>query len=484
METPFFIISIHFMKKHLYLLLLILVQICSFAQEPFIVNPYLQLGKQPSVNSIYVQWQSAEDNSDWKVEYKTASMRNWRGADSLTYSLLTLSGLKTRRMYQAFFNYLEAGSIFNYRIFNRGKEVFTAEAKSLKSQDQPYRFVAVGDLGAGTPEAKKISRILYDQHPDLVVVTGDIVYEYGLASEYDSKFWPIYNANKSDSAGNPILRSVPWSAAPGNHDSETRDLDKYPDALAYFYYWNQPHNGPSGAEGVTYPALKGSEANKQQFLKAAGPDYPKMSNFSYNYGNAHWLFLDSNPSVDWTNKEMTAWVENDLREASGATWRFVIFHHPGFSSSREHFEQQQMRILAPLFEAGKVDIVFNGHVHNYQRSFPLKFLQDNKGVLLVGGKDNKTNRGRIIIGRWILDKHFNGYQYSKPEGVIYMVTGAGGQELYNPEQQSEPDTWQKFTDIFISTIHSVTVADVNGRTLSIRQVAANGVTLDAFTITK
>lgn len=472
------------MKKNIPLALFIIYSFTSTAQQPFLVKPYLQLGNQPSVNSICVQWQSPENNDEWKVEYKTASMRDWRKADSLNYSILNISGSASRRMYRAYFNSLEAGGIFTYRLLSGGKEVFNAEAKALKNQDQSYRFVAVGDLGAGTPEAKKISGIINDQHPDLVLVTGDIVYEYGLASEYDEKFWPIYNADKNSSTGNPILRSVPWSAAPGNHDTETRDLDKFPDALAYFYYWNQPHNGPMGTEGITYPLLKGSEPNKQQFIRAAGTDYPRMSNFSYNYGNAHLLFLDANPSVDWTSKELLDWVKKDLLESEGSTWHFVIFHHPGFSSSHEHFEQQQMRLLAPIFEAGKVDLVFNGHVHNYQRSFPMKFAPIGKGTLLIGGKENKTIRGRVVTGRWVLDKQFDGLQYSKPEGVIYLVTGAGGQELYDPEQQNDPDTWQKFTNKFISMIHSVTVADVNGRIVSIRQVDANGVTVDSFTITK
>jgi hypothetical protein len=65
-----------------------------------------------------------------------------------------------------------------------------------------------------------------------------------------------------------------------------------------------------------------------------------------------------------------------------------------------------------------------------------------------------------------------------------MLTGAGGQELYNPEQESDPDSWQKFTDKFISTVHTVTVADVNGKKLSVRQVDAAGKTLDSFTISK
>ncbi len=69
-------------------------------------------------------------------------------------------------------------------------------------------------------------------------------------------------------------------------------------------------------------------------------------------------------------------------------------------------------------------------------------------------------------------------------GVIYVITGAGGQQLYNPEQQDDPDSWQKFTDKFVSTVHSLTVADVDGKTLTIRQVTADGTEVDRFVVTR
>ena len=71
-------------------------------------------------------------------------------------------------------------------------------------------------------------------------------------------------------------------------------------------------------------------------------------------------------------------------------------------------------------------------------------------------------------------------EFALPEGVIYLVTGAGGAGLYNPEQQDKPETWQGFTDRFVSRIHSITVADVEGKTLTVRQVSAEGEEVDRF----
>jgi hypothetical protein len=68
--------------------------------------------------------------------------------------------------------------------------------------------------------------------------------------------------------------------------------------------------------------------------------------------------------------------------------------------------------------------------------------------------------------------------------VIYLVTGAGGIRLYNPEQQDDPGSWQPFTHKLIAKVHSLTVADVQGSTLTLRQLAVDGHELDQFTVTK
>ena len=161
--------------------------------------------------------------------------------------------------------------------------------------------------------------------------------------------------------------------------------------------------------GRSSRSLTGPAANRDAFIAAAGGAYPRMANFSFDYGNAHWTVLDSNPYVDWTNPELRAWVERDLAAAQNRTWRFVAFHHPGFNSSKAHFNDQQMRLLAEVFEAGRVDVVFSGHVHNYQRTFPLRFSPDR-------GADGKPVRDvNKVPGRWTLDKLFDGrMQHAAP----------------------------------------------------------------------
>jgi 3',5'-cyclic AMP phosphodiesterase CpdA len=476
-------------NRLLILLTLLALQVANAQNKPnsnvFIASPYLQIGREPSATSLSLLWHAADVNANWSVEYSATVKGDWKKTEAPTFKHIAVAGIAPHRVYGATFTGLTSGSTFFYHVLLNNKVVFSAEGHAPRSATQPYRFVTFGDIGAETPDQKLLAVQAYQSKPDLVIVPGDIVYENGLISEYRSKFWPIYNADKVDTAGAPLMRSVPFVTAVGNHDSDNRNIDQHPDGLAYFMYWDQPLNGPLGAEGgPLFPALQANEVNKKAFLEAAGDAYPKMTNYSFNYGNAHWLIIDSNPYVDFTDKALTDWVAQDLASAKDATWRFVIFHHPGFSSSIEHAEQQHMRLLSPIFEANKVDVVFSGHVHNYQRSFPLTFAPAKKGTLLVGGKNNSLVRGRVVPGLWTLDKSYNGKTITKPNGIIYIVTGAGGQELYNVEQNDNPDSWQKFTDKFISKAHSLTVTDVDGNKLSIRQVAADGKEIDAFVITK
>jgi hypothetical protein len=132
-----------------------------------------------------------------------------------------------------------------------------------------------------------------------------------------------------------------------------------------------------------------------------------------------------------------------------------------------------------------VDLVFNGHVHNYQSSYPLRFVPSaENGASPAPDKDGKRPKVRHVDGNWTLDKTFDGRSDTTPEGVIYVVTGAGGQHLYNPEQQDDPASWQEFTYKHISKVHSLSVVEVDGPTLNLRQVTPDGEEVDRFTLTK
>ena len=435
--------------------------------------PYLQLGDAAHGSrseSMVVVWHTADGSSGWRAEVKSG--RLWRHAAEPVSQRIAIPGTPPHLVWTVRLEGLKPGAEFYYRVLRGGQEVFAATGRARRSASEAYRFVVFGDCAAGTPAEKAIAYQAYKAQPDFLFITGDIVYSAGRISEYREKFFPVYNAaTASPETGAPLIRSVLFLAAPGNHDLAQRDLGRFPDTLAYFYYWRQPLNGP---EPGAFSRLAGAQENQEAFRAGAGNRFPRMSNFSFDYANAHWTVLDSNPYLDWSSPLLSEWVARDLESARNATWRFVAFHHPGFNSSHAHFDDQQMRVLAPVFEKGNVDIVFAGHVHNYQRSLPLRFQPKAWDFL----------KSRRVDGEFTLDREFDGAAHTKANGVLYLVTGAGGASLYDPPQQNQPQTWQSFTAKFVSQVHSMTVAEVDGRTLKVRQVSDQGDTVDSFTVTK
>jgi 3',5'-cyclic AMP phosphodiesterase CpdA len=374
--------------------------------------------------------------------------------------------------------------VFRYRVKHGGVPVFEARAGATWPEPHPHRFAVFGDGGADTAAQREVAYQAYQARPDFVLMTGDLTYYKGSLSEYLHHFFPIYNSDRASPAtGAPLLRQTLVLAAAGNHDLIGRDLDQCPDGLAFYLLWSLPLNGPIDTPGAANtPVLKGTRARQHAFLAAAGPAYPRMANYAFDCGGAHWTVLDTNVYADWTDPALRDWLERDLssKAAREADWRFVAFHQPPFHSAREHAEEQRSRVLAELFERAGVDIVFCGHIHNYERTYPLRFT----AARTTDGKSIAVAADGRVAGRWTLDRAYDGITQTHPDGVIYVVSGGGGARLYSRERHDNPASWQDFTARFIANIHSLTVVDVTTQRLTLRQVSAAGEELDRFVVTQ
>jgi acid phosphatase type 7 len=218
---------------------------------PFLVKPYLQPGHSVAAGKVVLMWHAADSDSVWAVETRAAADRPWQAVAKAPSAVrVAVPSIDPHRVYHLAVTGLEPGKKFGYRISQDNKVVFEAEGRAPRSADQKQRFVVFGDCGGNSPEQKSIAYRAFLEKLHYLMITGDLVYDKGLISEYRSNFWPIYNADTaSPSEGAPLLRSTLLLAAPGNHDIASRDLGKTPDGLAYFYYWFQPLNGPVAAEG-------------------------------------------------------------------------------------------------------------------------------------------------------------------------------------------------------------------------------------------
>jgi hypothetical protein len=459
-----------------------------YGKSSFSIKPYLQWGDRPATDDFTIVWSPVgvaprfDAYNHWSVEKKD-SRGNWVSAGKIEKR--TLQGPEVAKL--DFLSCVvhaskESGDI-PYRVRVNDSTAFEAIAHP-KHERTSYHFDVFGDAGFDTPEQRQVAFQVYKNKPDFVVMPGDLVYTHGTLDEYLAHFFNVYNTvPPSPANGAPLLRSTIFVAAPGNHDIslagniDAADLDRFPNGLAYFYLWRQPLDGPAkvATRGET-PILECSPERKATFLKAADGAYPVMANFSFDYSNCHFAVLDADPYMDWTDSKLRHWLQHDL-DSTKKTWKFVMFHQPGFNSDITHFSEQRMRLLADIFERSKVDIVFSGHVHNYQRSMPMRFtLQPQADGSLIDSEGS-------VAGSFTLDKKFDGVKVTKPHGVIYLISGGGGAPLSGRKVATRPDTWQPFTAKFIAA-HGFTQCQVDGNKLSITQIDLNGKQLDKFAITK
>ena len=461
----------------------------------FTALPYVQPGNSSLLRdgreAIVIAWQTEFQPADFTLEYGPSKAYGKHAGISRTERRHGAADADRRYNYAADLSSLSLSRRYYYRLRAGAKTIAEGYFNTRKKRGEAIRFVAFGDNAYGDPGQRAVAYYAYQAHPDFIMNTGDNVYEHGLDSEYAKYFYPIYNADAPDpKVGAPLLRSMPFYTVMANHDVSHKDANhrpsadfgQFPDSLAYYTAMHLPLNGPADPGSPT-PGI-GDAGTIDAFKDCAGPRFPRMANYSFDYGDVHFLCLDSNVYVDATDARLQEWAAADLK-STDAPWKIVVFHHPSFNAGDTHYAEQQMRVLSPLMEAHGVDLCLHGHEHTYQRTQPLRFKPD----VVVPGPAHPTDHR--IPGEFTVDNAFDGKTKTKPDGIIYITTGAGGKELYDPDFDESPEKWRHTGDNhvayvarFVSKAHSLTVIDVEGPTLTLRQVDETGNEVDRIQVTK
>ncbi|MER5175315.1 MAG: metallophosphoesterase [Candidatus Nitrosocosmicus sp.] len=258
-------------------------------------------------------------------------------------------------------------------------------------QDQgAISFHMVGDTG-GTkqPELQKIVEIAMEmdfKHKDTAKIPsffyhlGDVVYKYGEATEYNPQFYEPYEFYPS-----PIF------AIPGNKDGSIRKAGKTIDKDIKSKNSISTTTPPTTTTTATANAKEENPTNKVTSLKAfvdnfcaiyqhITPDAEDAERPAMIQPNVFWTLdapfaniigLYSNvPEGGEIRDHQFDWFVDELKNASIDKALVVCVHHSPFSVDYERTGSEY--ILNRLDSAFSIsnrlpDIVFSGHVHNYQR---------------------------------------------------------------------------------------------------------------------
>jgi len=257
--------------------------------------------------------------------------------------------------------------------------------------ESPFTFVALADHGT-SPNSTEIVQTLLREYKTsnykIIIHSGDISYANG-----NQPIWDDYHNMVA-----AVASFAPWQTAPGNHEQEHRS-----NFLAYRQRYNMP-------------------------WKESGSAEPNMF-YSFNYENAHYIALNSEVAHYNKTTAQYRWLSKDLKKVDRKVtpWVFVFFHTPWYCTNTAHLgEGAQMKDnMEDLFFKHKVDIVFTGHVHAYERTHPVyKNELNDKGPVYITNGAGGTEEG--LANEWIESAKWTAFRQSDSWGIglckIYNAT--------------------------------------------------------------
>jgi predicted MPP superfamily phosphohydrolase len=193
--------------------------------------------------------------------------------------------------------------------------------------------------------------------------------------------------------------------------------------------------------------------------------------YSFDYQNVHFTVM-SDYVPDEIGSEQHDFVQNDLAKAAAdpnIDWIVVSHHSQKYASTQNYDipdENEWNTIYHPLFEQYNVDLVLQGHQHNYQRTYPIKYNIDTPINPIITDRNRST--------------------YTNPEGQIYLTVGTGGASLHSLNGNKAPYIITAQDEVYGFLNVDITNNNNDGMTTLVGTFYSNngGEMTDQFTITK
>jgi hypothetical protein len=329
---------------------------------------------------------------------------------------------------------LRPGATYAYVVTadndSNAADPFSATFRTAPQGRVPFRFTSFGDLA--TPNTAWV--LSYGQsayaveavesfQPLFHLLNGDLCYA-DLNPADQPEVWRDFGNNNQTSAANR-----PWMPCPGNHEVE---FGNGPQGFAsYLTRYTLPDNHVPGFGGRWYSFRVGSvlfvslDADDVVYQDAgplvAGPaalaPAPSTGHPAIAPGTSFYI-------RDYSGGAQTAWLEGTLaagRRDESVDWIIVQMHQCACSSSATGngsdlgIRQQWL----PLFDRYQVDLVLNGHDHDYERSFPVRGADADAGHEVAAGAVVNTLRPHPVTTT------DNGV-FDTSQGTVHLILGCGG----------------------------------------------------------
>lgn len=324
------------------------------------------------INDLAVTWRTDEGIDSGYALLKKAGSNTPVRIDAVSEKKVT--DIDRSCYHWVRFSSLEPGTKYSYTVGNdeyRSEEyVFESEEENTDS----FKFIVITDHQRGIPDhlpdysnVNRLMKTAFERHPDIkFIYTGGDNCDNG---QNDLQWNGMFEGMKG------IIESVPYMMTTGNHDN--RGFETYfPEPCGKFYL-----------EHADFFDFQYKNSYPQN-----GPEGYITENYSFDYGNAHFLIMGINaPEI------VADWAYNDL-QSSDKTWKIGSYHFPIYPVMPEGQNDDGYPALRKPIEKGRLDLLIAGHEHSFARTFPT----------------------------------VNDELFDKPsQGVVHYIAGNGGGNIYH-----------------------------------------------------
>ncbi len=375
----------------------------------FLVKPYLQFA---TLDSMVVMCETSRPTT-MRVEYggllsPSGALLGINAGTSEKAALSAAGSVTTSEpkfISEAKIQGLTQATAYLYRVTctdDRGR-VLTAPIATFQTAVGPesaYAFTVIGDTQRNPEVTRRVSELAFGMRPNFQIHCGDVVDDgYSKAQWLKDLFEP----------SSVLTAHVPVFPTIGNHED---------DSHWYYDYFSLPR-----------------------------PEYY----YTFKFGNCQFFMVDSNRDLS-PGSEQYQWLERELG-SSTAEWKFTCHHHPCFSSDSDDYGDtmkgpsfwgdRNARKVVELYERFGVDVAFNGHIHVYERTWPIYQM--------------KVDQDR---------------------GVRYITSGGGGGGL---EKAAPQRTW---FSLHFNPAHHFCYVALQGKTIQFKAFDVEGRLFDTYEMTK
>ena len=283
-------------------------------------------------------------------------------------------------------------------------------------------FGVIGDLGQTKDSAVTVKHVMNNQAIQMILHPGDLSY-----ADCQQSLWDSYGRMIE-----PLASRLPWMVGPGNHEIElTEGGSLY---LAFEERYKMPAVKPAEYGEITISAKKKDDGTPYCCSSVFQSEYNYGNSFySFESGLAHIIYLNPYSTTD-ENSGQYKWLVQDLSEVSQrrekTPWIIVVMHCPWYSSNKAHYEEEQTVLMRnsmeKLLHKNRVNLVINGHVHAYERTFPVykNEVNDDHGIvyITIGDGGNLEGHADEYYKQPVWSAFRNGTQYGHGEIEIFNKT--------------------------------------------------------------